>query len=250
MLSPGAIKRIHKAIDELFARAKAKLLGKDYGTAKRVSISTSDDATLPGLYGAAAKAAGAAPDADVANTIRSITGNYLDAQLAAAKAKVVNDVATVLQDAERQGVATDVSAVLGGRLAETWGGITAGVRRIAETETTTGRNLGLLEGINKLAALNNVEDPVVFWVIVRDAHVCDECVSLHMLTDGITPRVWKLSEVAGGYHKRGDGVPSVRGLHPHCRCMLTTLMPGYGFDGGGHVKFVSSDHDEYARQHS
>lgn len=250
MLSKGAIKRIHSALDTLFARARTLLLGKDYGTAKGIRISTSDATTLQGLYSAAAKASGAEPDADVANTIRAIADNYLEAQLATAKAKVVADVASVLQEAEAKGVDTDVATVLGGRLSETWGSLTSGVRRIAETETTSGRNLGLLEGINKVNAFNNVEDPTVFWVIVRDAHVCKECVSLHMRADGVTPRVWKLSEVAGGYHKKGDLVPSVRGLHPHCRCMCATLLPGWGFDGGGKTKYIDPEHDEYASQHA
>jgi hypothetical protein len=248
MLSPRAIKRIHKALEELFARAKIRLLGKDFGQAKGISISVPEDKTLTGLYEAAAKVSGAEPDADATNTIRTIAGNYLDAQLASAKAKVVGDVAAALQDAAAKGEEGDASIILGGRLAETWGNITSGVRRIAETETTAGRNLGLLEGIAKTNALQNIEDPVVYWVIVRDAHVCKECVSLHMLADGITPRVWKMSEVSSGFHKRGELTPSIRGLHPHCRCMLATLMPGWGFDGGGHTTYVGPGHDEYARQ--
>jgi hypothetical protein len=40
-----------------------------------------------------------------------------------------------------------------------------------------------------------------------------------------------------GYHKKGEPNPKVGGLHPHCRCTMVTLMPGYGFDAGGMIKF-------------
>jgi len=97
------------------------------------------------------------------------------------------------------------------------------------------RNVGILEGIVKTNAVAGVEDPTVFFVVVRDGVLCGECKRLHMLEDGVTPRVWKLSEVGHGYHKKGEQFPKVGGLHPHCRCVLSTLLPGYGFNEGGFV---------------
>jgi hypothetical protein len=94
----------------------------------------------------------------------------------------------------------------------------------------------------------DIDDPVVYWVIVRDEHVCGECVRLHMLPDGVTPRCWYLSEVGHGYHKKGQDNPKVGGLHPHCRCSMVTLLPGYGFSASGNVAFISLNHDEVARQ--
>jgi hypothetical protein len=91
-----------------------------------------------------------------------------------------------------------------------------------------------------------VEDPVVFWIIVRDQYCCDECRDIHM-KDGV-PRVWKMSEVNSGYHKKGDDRPSVEGLHPHCRCQITTLLPGYGFNAAGFVTYKGNGWNEFDYQ--
>jgi hypothetical protein len=143
-----------------------------------------------------------------------------------------------------------METVLGGELAGLWGKVTADVTRIVDTEATGARNLGTAEGIVKVAASAGESDPNVFFVVVRDLALCDECERLHLLKDSPVPRVWKLSQIASGYHKRGDASPSMGGLHPHCRCTLAYLSRGYGFDGDGGVKFIAFDHDEFARQHA
>lgn len=78
-------------------------------------------------------------------------------------------------------------------------------------------------------------------------HNCSECKKLHLLPDEQTPRVWKMSEVGAGYHKKGDPAPKVGGLHPHDRCTIQTLPPGYGFEGG-RITYIGKDHDEFAKQ--
>jgi hypothetical protein len=79
-------------------------------------------------------------------------------------------------------------------------------------------------------------------------HNCDECRTIHMLPDGVTPRVWLSSEVETGYHKKGTDRPSWSLLHPHCRCALTTLIPGFGFTTEGLVTWIGEKHDEVAFQ--
>ena len=92
------------------------------------------------------------------------------------------------------------------------------------------------------------EDPVVYFVTVRDEHLCAECRRLHLMEDGSTPRLWRSSEVGHAYHKRGDPDPKVHGLHPHCRCTPVSLAPGYGFDAAGRPTFVRLGHDALAEQ--
>ena len=65
-----------------------------------------------------------------------------------------------------------------------------------------------------------------------------------------SPRLWKLSELSGGYHQRGQDFPSVMLLHPHCRCTMVMVPPGYGFDKKGHLTFVGLDHNELEKQRS
>lgn len=248
MLSKKAIERIQAAVAKVFDRAKAKLLGKDYGTVKAIRIS---GPTVGDLYEEAALANGAPPDAETRTVIETVAENYLEAQQAAATARVVKDISAALVDARARGEEVDVPVVLGGALAETWGAVTAGVRRIVESEATTARNFGALEGISFINEKAGIEDPVMFFVVARRVHAdapCEECVRLHLMPDRITPRLWLRSEISSGYHTKGDATPCMCGLHPHCRCVPTTLMPGWGFNGSGKVTFISPSHDEFKAQ--
>lgn len=80
-------------------------------------------------------------------------------------------------------------------------------------------------------------------------HNCDRCKELHLMPDGVTPRLWLLSEVNRGYAKKGDAVPSMSGQHPHCRCGIVTVTEGYGFKNGS-ITYISPGHDEMKRQRS
>ena len=79
-------------------------------------------------------------------------------------------------------------------------------------------------------------------------HNCNECLRLHMLPDGVTPKVYRMSELSMNWHKRGEDRPSCNGEHPGCRCSLQQLPPGWGFKGG-YLAFISLDWDEYKDQH-
>lgn len=121
------------------------------------------------------------------------------------------------------------------------------MKLIAEAESTKTRNLGHTMDIASKAEIQGIDDPTVFFIVVRDGSLCGECERLHMLDGGVTPRVWKMSELSMGWHKRGEDRPSANGEHPHCRCSLSQLPPGWGFKGG-FVSFISLDHDEYKVQ--
>lgn len=121
------------------------------------------------------------------------------------------------------------------------------MKLIAEAETTKTRNIGHTMDISSKAQNMGIEDPTVFFVVVRDNSLCKECLRLHMLSDGNTPKVYKLSEVSMGYHKRGDDKPSSCGLHPFCRCSETMLPPGWGFKNG-YISFIGLEHDEWKKQ--
>lgn len=251
-LSFAAIKSIHAAVDVLFDKAKGRFLGPGaLPRDKRILLGFEgfqSPLSLPGVFSAASREEAVLPNDEAVKALMGHVGQYLEAYRAKTKAEVVKRVQAFLQEAHLGGVKTDVSTVLGGELADVWKKTTQDVHRLVETETTSARNLGTMEGILKINASQGIEDPVVYFVVVRDQHLCTECKRLHLREDGITPRVWRISELGHGYHKRGQAAPKVSGLHPHCRCTLVTLMPGYGFDGDGMVKFISPDHDELERQ--
>lgn len=122
------------------------------------------------------------------------------------------------------------------------------MKAIAESEATKLRNLGTMMDISRVAANLGDHDPTVFFVVVKDGSTCKECIKLHLMPDQITPRLWKFSELKQGYHKRGEENPSAFGLHPHCRCTLTYLSAGFGFDKQGKVSYKSEDYSAFEKQ--
>ncbi len=123
----------------------------------------------------------------------------------------------------------------------------AHMKLIAEAETTKTRNMAHTMEIASKADQQGIDDPNVFFIVVRDGLLCEECLRLHMLPDGVTPKLYKMSELSMGWHKRGEDRPSACGEHPHCRCSLSQLSPGWGFKDG-FVSFVSEGYDEYKVQ--
>lgn len=119
---------------------------------------------------------------------------------------------------------------------------------ITESESTKLRNLGTMMSIARMASDIGDSDPTVFFVVIKDASTCKECIRLHLMPDMTTPRLWKFSQLKQGYHKRGEESASAFGLHPHCRCTLTYLSKGFGFDEDGKVTFKKEGHDAFSKQ--
>lgn len=241
-LSKEARLKIEDSVDELFGKLKTRFLGPRYSP-KKLYISFNREKSLPGLYEEAHIGERGIPDKEQLDQLLEVANNYLEASRLKAKSLTVVAVANWLQNKDG-----DLETVLGGELYDLYGKVSSDVKRILDTEAQNVRNVGSLDGIVRVNASSGVEDPVVFWVVVRDNSLCEECKRLHLLEDGKTPRVWKLSEVESGYHKKGESQPKVSGLHPHCRCSMTTLLPGFGFNKSGMVTWVKEGHDEYESQ--
>lgn len=239
-LPQTAVQAIHTAVDLLFEKAKTRILGPQ-SLDKRLTLNIfSPTFSLPGIFTAASRDEYIKePDVAILKTILSNAGNYVDSYREATKAKVTQAVDSWLREAAITGVKTDVETVLGGELAGVWGKVTGDMKRLVDTEANNAKNIGSLDGIMRVNAAHNIEDPIVYFVVVRDSKLCDECKLLHMMEDEITPRLYYISELAHGYHKKGESSPSLGGEHPGCRCSLVTLMPGYGFNASGFVAFKS-----------
>lgn len=250
--SLGAVAQVlvEKAIDDLFDRLKARFLGpgaeKAYGKQLRFRFPAA--LSLTGLYETAGNLEGVQPREEVLSALLRTAGSYVDAQREHTKARVMQRVQSFLTDAHQAGVRTDVKTVLGGEMSRVWKDVSTDIKKIVETETTITRNTSIFDAIGRIGAATGHDDPVVFFVVVRDKSLCEECQRLHLLSDETTPRVWLYSELGGGYHKRGEENPKVGGLHPHCRCVLTHLMKGYGFDAAGRIMYRGPDWDELAHQ--
>ncbi len=246
-LTRGGIKAIHDHLDDLFDKLKVKLIGPQ-SVPKSVRIGVIHEFTLPGLFAAAAAEEGVAPHFDSLVAALGIADSYIEAYRDIAKARVVREVQAFLTDAENKGIKTDIQTVLGGKLSDVWTDVSDSVHQIVDSEANAVKNLGITEGIIQMNAESSIDDPVVYFVVVRDEHTCSECKRLHLMGDGHTPRLWYMSEIGSGYHKKGDDTPKFGGLHPHCRCTLAGILPGYGFGDGGSQEYKRQGYDAMAVQ--
>jgi hypothetical protein len=246
-LPKGAIKQIHGAVDRVFDRVLARFLERPYGD-KQIQIGWKPRATLPSIFRAGADSEQSKADENVLNGLMEVAQGFLDAQRERVKAHTVKTVQSVLREAHLADVDTDLATVLQGQLYDVFGRAEDDVKRILDTEASNARNTGALDGIIKVNAISGIEDPIVYFVVVRDNDLCDECKRLHLLDDEKTPRCYYLSELGHGYHKAGESSPKIGGLHPHCRCTMATLMPGYGFNKAGMVDWIALDHNEIKAQ--
>lgn len=250
-LGKGASRKISKAIESLYDNAKIRFLGPN-AVGKRIFISFDRNFSLPGIFEAGSMEENVKPDMDVLASLIRVATDYLDASQQRTIAKTIHEINGALAEAKHSGGMTrdDFRGLVNTRLSEVWADAANAVHTIIDTEVNHAKNVSVLDGIVGANLNSGVDDPVVFFVVVRDGDLCDECKRLHLLSDGKTPRLWRLSELSHGYHKRGEGSPSIGGLHPHCRCTLVTLMPGYGFNDAGFVTFKKVGHKEYDAQHN
>jgi hypothetical protein len=247
-LSKKAVQTIEEAVDKLYDSAKERFLGpgayRSWG--KKLVFGFPEELSLVGLFAEASRAEGASPREEVLHTLLRVAAKYIDSRREHTKARVVAEVHGFIEEANEKGIKTDPRTVLQGRLTEVWKDAKADIKKIVESESTRVRNTGLFDAATRIAAMSGQSDPTMFFVVVRDGNRCEECTELHLMPDKVTPRLWKRSEIGASYHKRGDKTPKIGGLHPHCRCFLTVLLPGYGFDSSGKVKYIKPGYDAYA----
>jgi intein/homing endonuclease len=255
LLGKGAIKAIHSALDGLFDKLKAKFLGPKALGEKQIRFTYVRDMSLPGLYESGLIADGAKPNTDTLDSLLHVAGGYVDALRENAKSNVVHTIQSFIREAHQRDIQTDFRTILGGQLADIWAKTSTKLETIVDTEATKVRNVSALEGILEINASRGIEDAVVYWIVVKDGALCNECRRLHLMGDGHTPRLWYMSEVKQGYHKRGEDAPAIGGLHPHCltgnmrihtdRGMLTAKEL---FEQGGNLKAVVDERVKVRRQ--
>ncbi len=183
------------------------------------------------------------------DALKSILGSsfgYIESLKHKTSSNVVESIDSLVKEAKAKGESVtkeQVEEIFTGEMIKA----KSHLRLIAEAETTKTRNIGHTMEIAQNSKNMGIEDPTVFFIVVRDSSLCKECLRLHMLPNQITPKVYKMSELSMGYHKRGDDRPSACGEHPFCRCSLSQLPPGWGFKNG-YISFVSLEYDEYKTQ--
>jgi hypothetical protein len=124
-------------------------------------------------------------------------------------------------------------------------------KMIVNTELSRATNYGALDAI---FTNNKGQDPKEIYcykVGPNDGATCKYCKKFWFMPDGVTPKVYKLSElITNGTNigrKQADWKPTVDITHPNGRHTLVQLQPGWGFVNG-HLQYIEKDHNEHGRQ--
>lgn len=236
-------------VEEMFNRISINLLGQIPALKDKKSIlfSYNPNSTLAHLFIQALGNRRPLPkEEDVLKNLLSTAYDYVESLKNKTRAGLIESVDSYVRESRAKNQPPNETQIRK-KISESLLAAGKNLKVIAEAETTKTRNMGKLMNIARVGASLGQPDPNVFFVTIRDRVTCEECLRLHVLSDGITPRVWKMSELKYSYHKKGEDTPSVAGLHPHCRCTLTLLSPGFGFKNGK-AAFISENHDEYENQ--
>ena len=111
--------------------------------------------------------------------------------------------------------------------------------RVAQTEMWDAKLQGEAESIiqGNSPMSDDKGDTLVYKRPAPDA--CAKCKQLYLESDGVTPKVFKMSDLlSNGTNygkKQSDWVPTLGVIHPNCCCTLGIMPKGTKFDGNGNL---------------
>ena len=248
-LSNEAVEAIEKMIEGKFNSISLSFLGlvPKLSKEKRIVFSSAQNSLTSIFLQSLGTRDPNKDEEDTLKVILRIASNYVDALRDRTKARVVNSIDSYVKDQNSKSKPIKADKVRS-MVDKEMGKAKNHFKLIANSESNKAGNTGTALQIRKMADQKGIEDPTVFFVVTIDDVTGPEEFVLHLLPDRKTPRVWKLSEIGSEYHKKGDPQPKLAGLHPNCRCKLTYLAPGFGFNANGEVTYIGPDHDEFKIQ--
>jgi hypothetical protein len=217
-ISSSSKNKIHELVDELFDRMALHLIGEvpSLRNKKSVIFTSKPDLTLSHLFLKSLGSERLLPqEKEALKNLLSTAEEYISALRAKTKAQLTESIDSYIKEQILKNQKPSTVEIKN-KINETLTKARDHFKTIAEAESTKARNMGKALQIGKVAASQGVQDPNVYYVVIRDGKTCSECVRLHLMDDLITPRVWKLSEIGFSYHKKGQPNPKISGLHPHC----------------------------------
>ena len=249
-ISSSGKEQIAEAVEEMFDTIALQFIGDipKLRNKKILTISSKRNFGLGHLFVQAMQ--NRTPNAieqDVLKSLLESAYGYVESLKNRTKSNVTERIDGIIKEAKLNNRKPDENEIRD-ILAEELGKAKSNMKSIAESESTKLRNLGTMMDISKVAGNLGDMDPTVFFIIVKDGATCKECIRLHLMPDGVTPRLWKFSELKQGYGKRGDETPSAFNRHSGCRCSLSYLSAGFGFDKQGKVSYQSEDYSAYKDQ--
>jgi intein/homing endonuclease len=217
-ISSSSKNKIHELIDDLFDKMTLQLVGEvpSLRNKKSIIFTSKPDLTLAHIFLKTLGSERLLPqEREALKNLLSTAEEYVSSLRAKTKAQVTESIDSYVKEQylkNEKPSTVEIKNIINENLEKAKNHF----KTIAEAESTKARNMGKALQIGKVAASQGVSDPNVYFVVVKDGKTCSECVRLHLMPDLITPRVWKLSEIGFGYHKKGENNPKIAGLHPHC----------------------------------
>lgn len=221
ILPNSAKSLINDEVAKVFERLKLRLLSPFYKPDTKIDLKHDKFLSMPGLYFSAYQDANqdTRPGLDALKGLIKVTEAYINSQEAKSKEKAIQAVEDALQNASKDkdyNYQTELSNALQNVFDQTQNA----TKTIIETELQRTKTIGLQEGTIDLLERQGITDPTVAFLTRKDDLVCKYCKEFYMLPDGVTPRVYKLSELKGGYMDKKAPSPHLAPLHPNC--FLTT----------------------------
>ena len=248
-LTLKAIRSIERLVDDHFDKISMEFLGiiPKMTQQKRIIFSTAQN-SLVSLYSEAL--GNTNPNKNEENILKvmlRISNGYIDSLRDRTKSNIIEKINGYIldQEAKKETISLNKAKEM---FRDEMEKAKKHFKLIANTESNKVTNTGTALQIAKIGKANNEEDPTVFFIVTIDDVTGSEEFVLHLLPDKKTPRVWKLSEISHEYHKKGDPTPSLAGLHPMCRCKISYLANGYGFNEEGKVVWKSENWNELQYQ--
>jgi intein/homing endonuclease len=218
MLNEHVRDAIKSIIENLFDRMAFNLLGNipSLKNKKLLVISSKPNLGLGHLFLNALGSQYLLPqEEEVLKQLLDNTYQYIDALKSKTSAKIIESLGSYIHEMKQKNQ-TPSQMEINKKIIEELRAAGDHLKLITAAETNKAKNVGTALHIAKVGAAQGAKDPYCFFVVIKDNVTCNTCKKLHLMPDGITPRVWKMSELSYNYYKKGQQNPSVMGPHPHC----------------------------------
>jgi hypothetical protein len=218
ILPNSAKSLINDEIAKIFERLKMRLLSPFYKPSMDLSHLKHDKfLSMPGLYLSAYTDANPdkRPSLEALKALIRTTENYINIQEQKLKDRSFEVVEDALQSASIS-PDYDYQQELNSALLKVFDQTQNTTKTVLETELQRVKTIGLQEGTLDLLERQGISDPTIAFLTRQDEYVCKFCKEFYMLDDGVTPRVYKLSEVKSGYLDKKAPSPHLAPLHPNC----------------------------------
>jgi hypothetical protein len=249
-ISSASKEQIAKLVDDLFDKTTLRFLGNvpKLQQKKHILIGFEQNVNLANLFVQAMNNKYLNHiEQDVLKGILGDAYSYIDILKNKTSNNIIQQLEGIAREARISGEKI-VQETLTGIITKELDKARSSLETIAASESTKARNLGSVMDITRASAADGIKDPIVGFAVIRDNSTCEQCVRVCLMPDGVIPRLYYLSELSAGYFKRGDQVPSILGMHPHCRCTIFTVPSDWGFTEKGHITFKSIGYNALEEQ--